>query len=280
MNEKLGNPPLKSRVAWVTGSSQGIGRAISNELARLGCRVALHGIRDDAPGYFGADSPKTMRHVADEITKTHGTETMSVLGDLTLEAEVERMADEIRAEWGQIDILICCAGGIIGAGGPARGRSAVPKRDDALFISLEDFHSVMDRNLMTAVLCCREVAPEMMKRKWGRIITLGSQAGTKGHKTSTAYHVAKAAVHMFTRCLADQLREYDISVNCIAPGLISSERLMHNNPHWKKGRSGTLDRVGGVEEVASLAGFLSSPGGAYISGQVIQVDGALNLFAS
>ena len=279
MNEKEKHP-LNGRVAWVTGSSQGIGRAIAHELARFGCLIALHGIRDDAPGYFGENSPKSMLHVVDEIANAHGVEAMSVLGDLTLESEVKRMANEIRANWGQIDILVCCAGGIVGAQGLSRGVSAMPKVNDALFISMDDFHSVIDRNLMTAVLCCREVAPEMMNRKWGRIITLGSQAGTKGYKMNATYCVAKAAVHMYTRCLADQLREYDISVNCIAPGLISSERLMHNNPHWKKGQSGTLNRVGGVEEVASVASFLCSPGGAYVSGQVIQVDGALNLFAS
>ena len=171
--------------------------------------------------------------------------------------------------------LVCCAGGDTGAKGPGPGQPGKPEVNDTLFVSLEDFHSVIDRNLMTAVLCCREVAPEMVTRKWGRIITMGSVAGTIGEKNMCAYRVGKAALHMFTRCLADQLRAHDIPVNCIVPGLIASERWLavYRTAESNLAPGGTLGRVGRVEEVARIVGFLCSPGGSYISGQLIRLDG-------
>jgi len=273
--------PLRGRVAWVTGSSQGIGRAIADELARLGARVAVHGIREDASGYFGDDSPGTMQLAASEIAGANDVEAMAVVGDLTIESEVKRTADEIRANWGQIDILVCCAGGDIGAKGPGPEQPGKPEVNDTISISLEDFRSVIDRNFMTAVLCCREVSPEMMERKCGRIITFGSVAGTMGEKNMCAYRVAKASVHMFTRCLAAQLREYNIPVNCILPGLVASERWLevYVTEKTNLAKGGTLDRVGQVEEVASVVGFLCSPGASYVSGQLIRLDGAMHRFA-
>ena len=121
----------------------------------------------------------------------------------------------------------------------------------------------------------------MMTRKWGRIITMGSIAGTVGEKAMCAYRVAKAGVHMFTRCLSDQLREYDIPVNCIVPGLIASERWLavYRTPGSNLAPGGTLNRVGRVEEVASVVEFLCSPGGAYVSGQLIRLDGGGHRFA-
>ncbi|MDP6041245.1 MAG: SDR family oxidoreductase [Candidatus Latescibacteria bacterium] len=280
-SQKNTEQPLRGRVAWITGSSQGIGRAIANELARFGARVAVHGLREDASGYFGDESPKTMHQAASEIAGTYDTEAMSVVGDLTVESEVKRTADEIRAKWGQIDILVCCAGGDIGAKGPGPGEPGKPEVNDTLSVSLEDFHSVIDRNFMTTVLCCREVAPEMMTRKWGRIITMGSVAGTMGEKNMCAYRVAKASVHMYTRCLAAQLREYDIPVNCILPGLIASERWVevYRTEETNMATGGTLDRVGQVEEVACVVGFLCTPGASYVSGQLIRLDGGWHRFA-
>ena len=273
--------PLRGRVAWVTGSSQGIGRAIANELADLGARVAVHGIHEEAAGYFGDEGPKSMQQVVGEIAGAYDTEAMAVIGDLTDEKEVRRTADEIRVKWEQIDILVCCAGGDIGAIGTDPGQTGKPEVNDTISISLVDFQSVIDRNLMTAVLCCREVVPDMVERKWGRVITLGSVAGTIGEKHMCAYRVAKAGVHMFTRCLAAQLREHDIPVNCILPGLVASERWLkaYRTAETKLAPDGTLDRVGHVEEVASVVGFLCSPGGSYISGQMIRLDGGMHRFA-
>jgi 3-oxoacyl-[acyl-carrier protein] reductase len=272
---------LAGQVAWVTGSARGIGRAIAEELCRLSCKVAVHGLRSDDPKELGAG--ESVQQVADDIATAYNGETMAVWGDLALESEVKRIADDIRAKWKKIDILVCCAGGNVGAKGVTFGQGGRPSNDDCLNISLEDFQSVMDRNLMTAVLCCREVAPEMMERKSGRVITIGSTGGCVGYKSLCSYRVAKAALHMYTRCLAEQLRPYNIPVNCVALGSVVSERwhvaygggksedrLIKACPEER--RNGTLERVAQPHELAGVVGFLCTPAGGYISGQVIRFD--------
>ena len=175
--------PLNGQTAWITGSSRGLGRVMAEELCKLGAKVAVHGTRANSPKTFGEG--ESMQQVADDIAAAHSGEAMPVWGDMTDENEVKRNAAEIRGRWGQIDILVCCAGGDIGAGGTSVGKGGRPEDDDCLNISLADLQSVMDRNLLTAVLCCREVAPGMMERKSGRIITIGSIAGLFGRLNSS-----------------------------------------------------------------------------------------------
>lgn len=270
---------LAGQTAWVTGSSRGLGRVMAEELCRLGAKVALHGSRENSPTTF--DEGTTMQQLAEDVATSCEGETMAVWGDLIDEGEVKRNADEIRAQWGQIDLLVCCAGGDIGAGGTAVGQGGRPEDDDCLNISLSDLQSVMDRNLTTAILCCREVAPEMMQRKQGRIVTIGSIAGCIGRPSGSIYGVAKAAVHEYTRCLADQLRSYNIPVNCVAPGGTVTERFLriHETDSQMMTTEGTLERYGRPHEIASVVGFLCSPGSQFISGQIIRVDGGGQTFA-
>jgi 3-oxoacyl-[acyl-carrier protein] reductase len=264
---------LAGQVAWVTGSSRGLGRVIATELCRLGARVAVHGTRFDSPRSFGEG--ESMEQVARDIASEAGGDTMPVWGDVTDEAEVKRMADVIRKQWGPIDILVANAGGDIGAGGTGVGRGGRPSPDDCVGIPLADIRAVLDRNLLSCILCCREVAPDMMTRKRGRIITVGSIAGTYGRDDGAIYAVAKAAVHEYTRCLAVQLRSSNVPVNCVAPGGTVTNRFLviHDIDKGKLVEEGTLDRYGRPHEVATAIAFLASEAGQFISGQVIRVDG-------
>jgi 3-oxoacyl-[acyl-carrier protein] reductase len=270
--------PLQGQVAWITGSSRGLGRAMAEELCRLGAKVAIHGTRPDSPRTFGEGD--TMEQLARDIAAKYSAETMPVWGDVTSPEDVERVASEIRQQWGQIDILVCCAGGDIGAGGTGVGRGGRPENDDCLNITLDDLQSVLDRNLLGTILACRAVAAEMMARKTGCIITIGSIAGCYGRPTGSIYAVAKAAVHEYTRCLAAQLRPFNIPVNCVAPGGTVTERFLriHEVDESQLVTEGTLERYGRPHEVASVVGLLCTKQAAFISGQVIRVDGGGQTF--
>ena len=266
--------PLAGQVVWVTGSSRGLGRVMATELCRMGAMVAVHGTRPDSPKSFGEG--ESMDQVARDIAAAAGGTTMPVWGDVTDEAQVKRMAESIRGRFSRIDILVANAGGDIGAAGTGVGRGGRPSPDDCIGIPLADIRAVIDRNLLSCILCCREVAPEMVARKGGRIITIGSIAGTFGRDDGAIYAVAKAAVHEYTRCLAVQLRPHNVSVNCVAPGGTVTNRFLviHEIESAKLVEEGTLDRYGRPHEIASLVAFLATDAGRFISGQVIRVDGA------
>jgi len=267
MNDQQSTRPLAGKVALVTGAGRGLGRAFAERLARLGADVAIHGMRENGPAEYGEGT--TLTAVADEIAAAFGVRTVRLLGDLTRPDDIARVANEAEAALGPIGILVHNAGGDIAA------RGGKPDPNDAVGIRPEDVSAVLDRNLLSTILTCQAVAKGMMERREGRIVTLGSVAAFKGRTNGAVYAVAKAGVTHYTRCLADQLRPYDITVNCIAPGDTRTGRYLGTRAvdEARLAEGGTLDRIATVDEVARVVEVFAGPLGAFVSGQVLRVDG-------
>lgn len=264
---------LRGQVVWVTGSSRGIGRVIASHLAGLGARVAVHGTTPTSTRAF--DEADSLQAVASAIADEHGTDVIAVYGDLGEPASVDRIVGEIRERFGPIDVLVACAGGDIGAAGTGGPNAGKPEPNDAVFVSLEDMRAVFDRNLISCILTCRAVAPEMIERRQGRIVTVSSVDGLHGVANGAMYATAKAAVIEYSRCLAVQLRPYNVPVNVIAPGGILTPRFRASQAldPARLAPDGTLERYGDPLEIARAVAFLASEGGTFISGQVLRVDG-------
>jgi len=258
---------LEGQVALVTGAGRGLGRAFAERLAGLGAAIGVHGMREEGPAEYGEGT--TLTETARAIGETHQVPTCRVLGDLTDAEQVERVIEAIEAKLGPIDILVHNAGGDIAA------RGGKPDPNDAVHVKDEDVRAVLDRNLLSTILVGSRSARGMIARRRGRILTISSIAAFRGRAHGVIYATAKAGVVHYTRCLADQLRPYGIAVNSLAPGETRTGRFLGTRPvaPERLAEDGTLDRIATVDEVARVVEFFAGPQGAFVSGQVLRVDG-------
>jgi 3-oxoacyl-[acyl-carrier protein] reductase len=269
---------LAGKVAWITGSSRGIGREVATHLASLGARVVVHGSSAGAARL--GDEGIALPDIATGIAQCHDGEAMHVYGDLTQPEAVRGMVTQIHARFGRIDILVNNAGGDIGAKGVQAPRAGKPEHNDAVFIGDDDLRTLLDRNLMTCIHACREVAPEMIERKQGWIVNVGSVAGLAGVAESAIYATAKAAVHEYTRCLAAMLRPHGVRANVVAPGDTVTERFSASRPTDENRMkiAGSLERYGWPIEIARAVEYLVTDASSYVTGQVLRVDGGHQTF--
>lgn len=251
---------LTGKVALVTGSSRGLGRHYALHLARAGADVAIHDVDDKAAARFGeAESGES---VADEI-RALGRRSGFFAADLTDPAQAERLVREVVEALGQVDICVNNAGGDIGAHAPR------PEPNDALDIDPEDIRSVVERNVLTTMYTCKYAGQHMRERRTGKIINVGSIAGHAPARTGLIYAASKAANSHYTRCLAEQLRPYDVNVNCLAPTSTFTGRFRATREVRDESDRSRLQRVAEPEDMASIVMFLAGPGSDHLTGETI-----------
>ncbi|HLJ89291.1 MAG TPA: SDR family NAD(P)-dependent oxidoreductase [Candidatus Angelobacter sp.] len=244
---------LKDKVAFITGSSRGIGAAIATLFAREGARVAIHG-RDAT----------ALSAVKSTIEKAGGY-AIEVIGDITQFAKLEDMRNRIEGELGPIDVLVANAGGSFTKPGLIEETSE------------DGWRASVEGNLTATFLTIKSVLPGMKQRRSGNIITMSSAAGRKPHpQAPIPYSAAKAGIQILTQDLAAQAGPYGIRVNCIAPEIILTERNQQFIPLAQQSvlaDQHPLKRLGTPDDVAHAALFLASPNAQWITGVVLDVAG-------
>ncbi|REF37243.1 SDR family NAD(P)-dependent oxidoreductase [Thermasporomyces composti] len=251
---------LSGKVALVTGSSRGLGRHYAHHLAQAGADVVIHDLRSDSAAEFG--EAKSGEAVADEI-RSFGRRSAFYPADLTDPRQTAGLVQQVVADFGRIDILVNNAGGDIGA------RTPRPTPNTALDIEPDDIRSVLERNLLTTMYACKYVGQHMRERRAGKIVNIGSVAGHLPAREGVVYAAAKAAIAHYTRCLAEELRPYEVNVNCLAPAPTYTGRFLATRSVPAHDDASRLRRVAQPEDMASIVLFLAGPESDRLTGETI-----------
>ncbi len=252
---------LTGKVAIVTGSSRGIGRAIAEAIAAAGASVVISSRKQDA-----------CEAVARAINEAHGEErALAVAASISDKAALQALVSATEARFGKIDILVCNA-----ASNPHFGPLAT--------ISDEQFHKILDNNVLANHWLINMVAPGMRARDEGSIILVSSVGGFIGSDSIGAYNISKAADLQLVRNLAVEFGAGKVRINAISPGIIRTDfaRALWENPKAEAAfkRAVPLGRIGEPEEIAGAAVFLASPASAYMTGQSVIIDGGMTIKGS
>jgi len=250
---KMYHSEFENKVALVTGSSRGIGRACALKLAEAGARVVVN----------YQHHAEVAEAVCAEIASRWQRETLCIQADVTDLEQVQQMFSQVLEQWGRLDILVNNAG---------------IHRDNLLLrMKSEDWDDVIATNLKGLFHCTKLAARQMLKQKSGRIVNIASIVGQIGNEGQTNYATSKAGIMGFTKSIALELAPRQIAVNAVAPGYIDSE--MTENLSDSK-RTETLKKIpygrfGDCAEVAEVVLFLSSERCQYLTGQTLNVDGGM-----
>ncbi len=242
----------KVRTALVTGASKGIGRGIALRLAETGINVAIN-----------YNSSAGAASEVKSVVKNAGVEALTVQADVSDLGQVKAMVDRVQKEWGHIDILVNNAGII----------------DDGLLVRMSDeaWERVIATNLNGTFYCTRAALRTMLRRRWGRIINIGSVVGLRGNPGQTNYTASKAGIIGFTKAMAKEVATRNITVNTVAPGYLETETTAVLTDDQKAYWLSVIPQghFGEVDDIAHLVAFLASDKAKYITGQVISVDGGM-----
>jgi 3-oxoacyl-[acyl-carrier protein] reductase len=245
---------LKGKTALVTGASQGIGRAIAKGLAAEGVKTCI-----------AARRRELLEQLAREIVAAGGPAPHIAMVDIMQEGAPQKLAQEALAQLGEINILINCAGG---------------SRSLPIDAPEEKWTEAMTLNFTRVRQLSHAVFPDMIKRKWGRIINITGKSEPEGLNAAFS---AKAGIHAWSKGLSREIGKHGITINCIPPGRIMSEQIRRNYPEEYRKEHAAKDipvgRYGEPEELACLAVFLASPVASYITGTVMPVDGGLRRYS-
>ncbi|WP_324808947.1 SDR family oxidoreductase [Sphingomonas sp. LY29] len=244
---------LTGKVAIVTGSSRGIGRAIAEAMADQGARVVISSRKQDA-----------CEEVAAAINAKHPDAAIAVAASISDKAALQNLVDETVRQFGKVDVLVCNA-----ASNPYYGPMAG--------ISDDQFRKILDNNVLANHWLISMAAPAMVERGEGSIIIVSSVGGLTSSTTIGAYNVSKAADFQLARNLAAEFGPSGVRVNCIAPGLVRTDfaKALWENPDTLKAvtRGTPLRRIGEPHEIAGAAVYLASPASTFMTGQAMVVDG-------
>ena len=242
---------LSDKVAIVTGASRGIGRAIALALASQGAKVVA-----------SARNAEALAKLTAEI-KSQGGDALAVVGDVAVEDDANNLVKKAVAAYGQVDIFINNAG--------------ITRDGLLLRMKTADWDAVLDTNLKGAFLCTRAVAKVMSKQRSGRIINISSVVGEMGNAGQANYCASKAGLLGLTKSVARELARRNVTVNAITPGFITTEMTedMTEKAQETMTEQIPLGRPGSAEDVANAVIFLASEQSAYITGQVLGVNGGM-----